>query len=158
ECRIPRAACARAAGRGTHGTLRDRPAADPRPPRSDHRFRAVREQRRDPHDAGAGRAALLRDAERAQGTRSLRLRACRAAGPREGRAVRRGGQADLRRRPGGGRVRLWAHPHSVEPEVDGRYVLNTGTWLKRLEYVRVRLGRLPGVYVPSYQLNYFELA
>ena len=43
-------------------------------------------------------------------------------------------------------------------ELDGRYVINTGTWLKRLEYVPVRLGRLPGVYVPSYQLNYFELA
>jgi hypothetical protein len=43
-------------------------------------------------------------------------------------------------------------------KVDGRYVINTGTWLKRLEYVPVRVGHLPGVYVPSYQLNYFELA
>jgi hypothetical protein len=36
-------------------------------------------------------------------------------------------------------------------------VINTGSWLKRLEYRPVRVGRLPGVYVPSYQLNYFEL-
>jgi hypothetical protein len=42
-------------------------------------------------------------------------------------------------------------------EIDGRYVINTGSWLKRLEYRPVRVGRLPGVYVPSYQLNYFEL-
>src|SRR5262245_2684285 len=39
----------------------------------------------------------------------------------------------------------------------GEAVAHTGTWLKRLEYVPVRLGRLPGVYVPSYQRNYFEL-
>ena len=55
---------------------------------------------------------------------------------------------------------LFVYGHTHIPslrEVDGRYVINTGTWLKRLDYVPVRIGRLPGVYVPSYQLNYFEL-
>jgi hypothetical protein len=57
-------------------------------------------------------------------------------------------------------VVLFVYGHTHIPslrEVDGRYVINTGTWLKRLDYVPVRVGRLPGVYVPSYQLNYFEL-
>ena len=53
---------------------------------------------------------------------------------------------------------VYGHTHiPSQREVDGRYVINTGTWLKRLEYVPVRIGRLPGVYVPSYQLNWFEL-
>jgi UDP-2,3-diacylglucosamine pyrophosphatase LpxH len=56
-------------------------------------------------------------------------------------------------------VFIYGHTHIPSMrEVEGRYVINTGTWLKRLAYVPVRLGRLPGVYVPSYQLNYFELA
>jgi UDP-2,3-diacylglucosamine pyrophosphatase LpxH len=58
-------------------------------------------------------------------------------------------------------VAVFAYGHTHIPslrEVEGRYVINTGTWLKRLEYVPVRVGHLPGVYVPSYQLNYFELA
>jgi UDP-2,3-diacylglucosamine pyrophosphatase LpxH len=57
-------------------------------------------------------------------------------------------------------VVLFVYGHTHIPslrEIDGRYVINTGSWLKRLEYLPVRVGRLPGVYVPSYQLNYFEL-
>ena len=57
-------------------------------------------------------------------------------------------------------VAVFVYGHTHIPslrEVEGRYVINTGTWLKRLEYVPVRVGHLPGVYVPSYQLNYFEL-
>ena len=57
-------------------------------------------------------------------------------------------------------VVLFVYGHTHVPslrEVDGRYVVNTGSWLKRLDYVPVRVGRLPGVYVPSYRLNYFEL-
>jgi UDP-2,3-diacylglucosamine pyrophosphatase LpxH len=57
-------------------------------------------------------------------------------------------------------VALFVYGHTHIPSlrnIDGRYVINTGTWLKRLEYVPVRVGHLPGVYVPSYQLNYFEL-
>jgi len=58
-------------------------------------------------------------------------------------------------------VALFVYGHTHIPslrQIDGRHVINTGTWLKRLEYVPVRIGRLPGVYVPSYQLNYFELS
>jgi UDP-2,3-diacylglucosamine pyrophosphatase LpxH len=57
-------------------------------------------------------------------------------------------------------VAVFVYGHTHIPslrDVEGRCVINTGTWLKRLEYVPVRVGRLPGVYVPSYQLNYFEL-
>ena len=57
-------------------------------------------------------------------------------------------------------VVLFVYGHTHMPslrEIDGRYVINTGSWLKRLDYVPVRVGRLPGVYVPSYRLNYFEL-
>ena len=37
----------------------------------------------------------------------------------------------------------------------GQVVINTGTWLKLLHRVPVRLGLLPAVYYPSYRLNYF---
>jgi UDP-2,3-diacylglucosamine pyrophosphatase LpxH len=40
----------------------------------------------------------------------------------------------------------------------GQVVLNTGTWLKLLRRVPVRLGYLPAVYYPSYRLNYFRIA
>jgi hypothetical protein len=39
----------------------------------------------------------------------------------------------------------------------GQVVLNTGTWLKLLHRVPVRLGLLPAVYYPSYRLNYFRI-
>ena len=56
-------------------------------------------------------------------------------------------------------VYVYGHTHTPsQKEVDGRLVVNTGTWLKRLEHVPVRLGRLPGVWVPSYRLNWFEIA
>ncbi|MFM7141929.1 MAG: metallophosphoesterase [Alphaproteobacteria bacterium] len=55
-------------------------------------------------------------------------------------------------------VYVYGHTHTPsQKEVDGRLVLNTGSWLKRLEHVPVRLGRLPGVWVPSYCLNWFEI-
>ena len=55
-------------------------------------------------------------------------------------------------------VYLYGHTHTPsQKDVDGRLVINTGTWLKRLEYVPVRLGRLPGVYRPSYRLNWFAI-
>src|SRR5262249_19981925 len=54
---------------------------------------------------------------------------------------------------------VYGHTHTPSMRaVEGRWVINTGSWLKRLEYVPVRVGRLPGIYVPSYQLSYFELA
>jgi UDP-2,3-diacylglucosamine pyrophosphatase LpxH len=39
----------------------------------------------------------------------------------------------------------------------GQVVLNTGTWLKLLRRVPVRVGYLPAVYYPSYRLNYFRI-
>jgi hypothetical protein len=39
----------------------------------------------------------------------------------------------------------------------GQVVLNTGTWLKLLHRVPVRIGLLPAVYYPSYRLNYFQI-
>jgi len=57
-------------------------------------------------------------------------------------------------------VAVFVYGHTHNPslrEVDGRLVINTGTWLKRLEYVPVRMGRLPGVWVPSYRLNWFTI-
>ncbi|WP_306052902.1 metallophosphoesterase [Natronococcus wangiae] len=38
-----------------------------------------------------------------------------------------------------------------------RIVVNTGTWLKKLQHVETRFSRLPGVYFPSFQLNYFRI-
>lgn len=57
-------------------------------------------------------------------------------------------------------VSVFVYGHTHNPslrEIDGRLVLNTGTWLKRLEYVPVRMGRLPGIWVPSYRLNWFTI-
>jgi hypothetical protein len=57
-------------------------------------------------------------------------------------------------------VAIFVYGHTHNPslrEVDGRLVINTGTWLKRLEYVPVRFGRLPGIWVPSYRLNWFTI-
>jgi hypothetical protein len=39
--------------------------------------------------------------------------------------------------------------------VANRYVINTGSWLKRLERVPAHFRLLPDVYVPSYRLNVF---
>ena len=39
----------------------------------------------------------------------------------------------------------------------GQVVLNTGTWLKLLHRIPVRIGMLPAVYYPSYRLNYFHI-
>jgi 2',3'-cyclic-nucleotide 2'-phosphodiesterase (5'-nucleotidase family) len=39
----------------------------------------------------------------------------------------------------------------------GRVIINTGTWLKILKRVRVRFGLLPGIYYPTFRLNYFKI-
>ncbi len=53
----------------------------------------------------------------------------------------------------------YGHTHAVSVrELNGRYVINTGTWLKRMERVTPRIGMLPAVYVPSYRLNYFVIS
>jgi hypothetical protein len=58
-------------------------------------------------------------------------------------------------------VAVYVYGHTHRPaatEVDGRLVINTGTWLKRLHRVDAPFGVLPPVYYASYQLNYFRLS
>ena len=53
-------------------------------------------------------------------------------------------------------VVLYIYGHTHIPsmrKVGSRYVINTGTWLKRLDRVRANLRLVPDVYVPSYRLN-----
>jgi len=53
---------------------------------------------------------------------------------------------------------LYGHTHIPSMRTVGnRYVINTGTWLKRLERVPAFFRLLPDVYVPSYRLNYFSI-
>ena len=59
------------------------------------------------------------------------------------------------------RVAVYVYGHTHRPsatEVDGRLVINTGTWLKRLHRIDPLLGVFPPVYYASYQLNYFRLS
>ncbi|AFO58637.1 metallophosphoesterase [Natrinema sp. J7-2] len=50
-------------------------------------------------------------------------------------------------------VFCYGHTHRpTEIELDGRLLVNTGTWLKRLHRRDVIAGRLPPVFYPSYQL------
>jgi len=54
---------------------------------------------------------------------------------------------------------IYGHTHAVSVRAIGpRYVINTGTWLKRLERVRAHFRLMPDVYVPSYRLNYFTIS
>jgi len=39
-----------------------------------------------------------------------------------------------------------------------RAVINTGTWLKRLDDVKTRFRFLPKIYVPFFCLNYFKIS
>ena len=58
-------------------------------------------------------------------------------------------------------VAVYVYGHTHRPavtDVDDRLVLNTGTWLKRLQRVDVLFGVLPPVYYSSYQLNYFRIS
>jgi len=56
-------------------------------------------------------------------------------------------------------VYVYGHTHRpAATEVDGRLVVNTGTWLKRLHRVDPLLGILPPVYYASYRFNYFRLS
>jgi UDP-2,3-diacylglucosamine pyrophosphatase LpxH len=56
-------------------------------------------------------------------------------------------------------VFVYGHTHVASlREVGQRYVINTGTWLKRLERVRAHSRLMPAVYVPSYRLNYFTIS
>jgi len=56
------------------------------------------------------------------------------------------------------RVFVFGHTHNAFVErVDGRLVINTGTWLKKLTRVPAHFKWLPDVYVPSFRLNYFRI-
>lgn len=53
---------------------------------------------------------------------------------------------------------VYGHTHRASlTELDGRYVLNTGTWLKILQRVGTPFTPLPRVYRPRFRLNYFHL-
>ncbi len=51
---------------------------------------------------------------------------------------------------------VFGHTHDAFiKKLDGRSVINTGTWLKLLTRVPVIFGYLPAVYFPMFRLNYF---
>lgn len=53
---------------------------------------------------------------------------------------------------------VYGHTHRASlTEVDGRYVVNTGTWLKQLTRVDPPFTLLPSVYRPAYRLSYFRI-
>src|SRR5215218_23036 len=55
-------------------------------------------------------------------------------------------------------VFIYGHTHIASlKEVDGKAVINTGTWLKLPKKVPVLFGYLPPVYYPSFCLNYFRI-
>jgi UDP-2,3-diacylglucosamine pyrophosphatase LpxH len=54
---------------------------------------------------------------------------------------------------------IYGHTHSPSLRQFGsRAVINTGTWLKRLDDVPTRFGFLPEIYVPFFCLNYFKIS
>jgi UDP-2,3-diacylglucosamine pyrophosphatase LpxH len=56
-------------------------------------------------------------------------------------------------------VFVYGHTHIASlKEIDGRVVINTGTWLKQPKKVPVLFGHLPPVYRPLFRLNYFRIA
>lgn len=55
-------------------------------------------------------------------------------------------------------VYIFGHTHdALLVEENGRAILNTGTWLKILKRIPVRLGYLPAIYYPTFRLNYFKI-
>ena len=56
-------------------------------------------------------------------------------------------------------VFVCGHTHIASlKEIEGRVVLNTGTWLKLPKKVPVVFGLLPPVYRPTFRLNYFRIS
>ena len=54
---------------------------------------------------------------------------------------------------------IYGHTHVPSLRRFGnRVVINTGTWLKRLERVPIRFGYLPDIYVPFFFLDYFKIS
>jgi len=53
---------------------------------------------------------------------------------------------------------IYGHTHNASlKRVGERAVINTGTWLKKLERVSARFRLQPSVYHPSFRLNYFRI-
>ena len=56
-------------------------------------------------------------------------------------------------------VFVYGHTHIASlKKIDGKVVVNTGTWLKLPKKVPALFGYLPPVYYPSFRLNYFRIA
>ncbi len=54
---------------------------------------------------------------------------------------------------------IYGHTHNASLKGLGeRVVINTGTWLKKLQRVPARFRLLPSVYYPSFRLNYFRIS
>jgi len=53
---------------------------------------------------------------------------------------------------------VYGHTHRASlRRLDGRAVVNTGTWLKRFTPTAARLGLLPPVFHPSFRLSYYRI-
>jgi hypothetical protein len=53
---------------------------------------------------------------------------------------------------------IYGHTHKPSlQEIEGRYVINTGTWLKQFHIIKPRFGLFPSIYAPFYCLNYFKI-
>jgi hypothetical protein len=54
---------------------------------------------------------------------------------------------------------IYGHTHNASlKKLGDRVVINTGTWLKKLERAPTRFWLLPSVYHPSFRLNYFRMS
>ena len=59
----------------------------------------------------------------------------------------------------GTQIFIYGHTHKPSlRQLGSRAVINTGTWLKRLDAVKPRFGFLPEIYVPFFCLNYFRIS
>ena len=57
-------------------------------------------------------------------------------------------------------VAVFVYGHTHNPSltvIDGRAVINTGTWLKRLTRLRSKWTLVPDVYYPSFRIGYFRV-
>ncbi|TVQ38413.1 MAG: phosphoesterase [Spirochaetaceae bacterium] len=53
---------------------------------------------------------------------------------------------------------VYGHTHNPSLTlIDGRAVINTGTWLKRLTRIRSKWTLVPDVYYPSFRIGYFRV-
>lgn len=53
---------------------------------------------------------------------------------------------------------IFGHTHKPEVKKIGhKVIINTGTWLKKLQRIKSRFKLLPSVYYPYYQIGYFHL-